>query len=147
MKIELKEFTVREVFNGYMNNAENGVIGYGGRLNIRPAYQREFIYKDKQRNAVIETVKKDFPLNVMYWADNSDGTYELLDGQQRTISVCSYINDEYSINYRFFHNLTDEEKEQLLNYKFMIYICEGKVREKLQSKKERQIKRRWLKWL
>ena len=47
MKIELHEIPVRDVVNGYVDSAENGVVGYGGRLNIRPAFQREFIYKDK----------------------------------------------------------------------------------------------------
>ena len=83
MKIVLKEITIREVANGYVNNDEEGVVGYGGKLNIRPKYQREFVYKDKQRDAVIETVQKHFPLNVMYWVKNADDTYEVLDGQQR----------------------------------------------------------------
>lgn len=56
MKIELREVTIREVCSGYINNQEGGVVGYGGRLNIRPKYQREFVYKDRQRDAVIETV-------------------------------------------------------------------------------------------
>ena len=53
MKIELHEIPVRDVVNGYVDSAENGVVGYGGKLNIRPAFQREFIYKDKQRDEVI----------------------------------------------------------------------------------------------
>lgn len=57
MKIELKEITVKELTDGFQDNAENGVVGYGGRLDVRPPYQREFIYKDKQRDAVIETVQ------------------------------------------------------------------------------------------
>ena len=64
MKIELNEITVRELTNGYEDNAENGVVGFGGRLDIRPAFQREFIYKDKQRDAVINTLTKDYPLNI-----------------------------------------------------------------------------------
>lgn len=87
MKIQLKEIPVCEVAQNFVNNEEEGVIGYDGKLNIRPKYQREFIYKDAQRDAVIDTVRKDFPLNVMYWAVNEDGTYEVLDGQQRTISL------------------------------------------------------------
>ena len=47
MKIELHEIPVREVAEGYVDLAENGVRGYGGRLNIRPAFQREFIYRDR----------------------------------------------------------------------------------------------------
>ncbi|MDR0566876.1 MAG: HNH endonuclease, partial [Prevotellaceae bacterium] len=68
MKIELKEITIHELTDGYKDDGENGVVGYGGRLDIRPPYQREFIYKDKQRDAVIDTVTNGFPLNVMYWA-------------------------------------------------------------------------------
>lgn len=90
MKIELKEITVKELTEGYQDNSEAGVVGFGGNLDIRPVYQREFIYKDKQRDAVIDTVRKDFPLNVMYWAVREDGNYEVIDGQQRTISLCQY---------------------------------------------------------
>ena len=86
MKIELHEITVRELAEGYKDCQEEGVFGYGGRLNIRPPYQREFVYKDKQRDAVIATVRDNFPLNVMYWAVRGDGTFEVIDGQQRTIS-------------------------------------------------------------
>lgn len=95
MKIKLHEIPVREVVEGYKDSAENGVTGYNGRLNIRPAFQREFIYKDKQRDEVIRTVRKDFPLNVMYWVPSDDGIFEVLDGQQRTISICQYVPGSY----------------------------------------------------
>ena len=131
MKIELHNITIREVVNGYVDSAENGVVGYGGKLNIRPAFQREFVYKEVQRNAVIETVVKGFPLNVMYWVEDENGNYELLDGQQRTISICQYVNGDFSINSRAFHNLTHTEKEQILDYNLMIYICKGNDKEKL----------------
>jgi hypothetical protein len=131
MIIELKEITIRDVVKGYINNDESGCIAYNTKLNIRPAYQREFVYKEKQRNAVIETVKKNFPLNVMYWVQNEDGTFEVLDGQQRTISICEYIAGNFSLDYQYFHNLEDEEKEKILDYKLMIYFCEGENREKL----------------
>lgn len=131
MIIELKEITIRDVVKGYINNDESGCMAYDGRLNIRPAYQREFVYKEKQRNAVIETVKKNFPLNVMYWVKNEDGTFEVLDGQQRTISICEYIAGNFSLDYQYFHNLENEEKERILDYKLMVYFCEGENREKL----------------
>ena len=73
MKIKLHEIPVRDVVNGYIDSAENGVVGYGGKLNIRPAFQREFIYKDKQRDEVVRTIRKDFPLNVMYWVKSDNG--------------------------------------------------------------------------
>ena len=132
MKIELKEIAVRELANGFKDNAEDGVIGFGGILDIRPPYQREFIYKDKQRDSVIETIIKNFPLNVMYWAVREDGTFEVIDGQQRTISVCQFINGDFAYMFRYFHNLTEDEKQQILDYKLMVYVCSGKESEKLQ---------------
>ena len=130
MKIELHEIPIKEVFKGYKDSAENGIVAYDGLLNVRPAFQREFVYKDKQRDEVIKTIKKNFPLNVMYWV-KSDTGYEMLDGQQRTISFCQYINGDFSIDYQYFHNLEKEEQEQILNYPLMIYICEGTNKEKL----------------
>jgi len=131
MKVELQEITVGEVAERYVDNAEEGVVGYDGRLNIRPKYQREFVYDEKKRNAVIDTIFKGFPLNVIYWVKNEDGSFEVLDGQQRTISFCQYVNGDFSINNRAFHNLTETEKQQILNYKLMVYFCEGNDKEKL----------------
>lgn len=131
MEIKLHELTVREIAENYIDNAENGVIGYNGRLNIRPKYQREFVYKEKQRDAVIETIVKGFPLNVMYWVKNSDDDFEVLDGQQRTISFCQYVNGDFSLNNRAFHNLTQTEQQQILDYKVMVYFCDGNDKEKL----------------
>lgn len=131
MKIDLHEITVREVAQNYVDNAEEGVVGFNGRLNIRPKYQREFVYDEKKRNAVIDTIRKNFPLNVIYWVKNGDGTFEVLDGQQRTISFCQYVCGDFSIDNRAFHNLTNTEKEQILDYKLMVYFCEGNDREKL----------------
>lgn len=132
MKIELKKITVAELSNGYQDNAEAGVVGFGGKLDIRPAFQREFVYKDKQRDAVINTVTKDFPLNVMYWAVRDDGSFEVIDGQQRTISLCQYVAGDFSINGLAFHNLTKDKQEQILKYPLMIYLCSGTDSEKLE---------------
>lgn len=131
MKIELHKIKIRDVVNGYQDSAEEGVTAYNGKLDIRPKYQREFVYSGKQRDAVIETVKNGFPLNVMYWVKTDQGNFEVLDGQQRTISIGQYVNGDFSLNDRFFHNLTDEEQNQILDYELMIYFCEGTDKERL----------------
>ncbi|MFH1984750.1 MAG: DUF262 domain-containing protein [Pseudomonadota bacterium] len=131
MKIELKEITVQKLTDGFADNDEHGVVAYGGYLDIRPPYQREFIYKDKQRDAVIDSVRKDFPLNVMYWAVRNDGHYEVIDGQQRTISICQYVNGDFSIVGLAFHNLQNDQQQQILDYKLMVYFCSGTDSEKL----------------
>lgn len=132
MKIEPREITVAELFKSYKDKGEDGVFGYGGKLNIRPPYQREFVYKDKQREAVVHTVKRNYPLNVMYWANNGNDEYEVIDGQQRTISICQYVNGDYAYDMKYFHNLTSSEKDEILNYKLMVYVCTGTDKEKLE---------------
>ncbi len=135
MKIELKPVTIRDVAENYVDNDEDGVVGYDGKLNIRPKYQREFVYDAKQRAAVMATIRKGFPLNVMYWAVNEDGTFEVLDGQQRTISFCQYVAGDFSIEIdghpMAFHNLTQPLKDQILDYPLMVYVCEGNDQDKL----------------
>lgn len=131
MKIDLHKIPVRDVIVGYKDSAEEGVVAYGGKLDIRPKYQREFVYTGKQRDAVLETVKNGFPLNVMYWVKTDQGNFEVMDGQQRTISIGQYVNGDFSLGDRFFHNLTKEEQNKILDYELMIYFCEGTDKERL----------------
>lgn len=131
MKIELKPIPIRELVAGYADNEEEGVVGYGGRLNIRPPYQREFVYKDKQRDAVIDTVTKGFPLNSIYWVDNGNNTFEVLDGQQRILSICQFCEGDFSLNKRYYENLTVSEQKRILDYNLMVYFCKGTDEDKL----------------
>lgn len=132
MTINLIQIKVSDIFNGYTDNGEEGVFAFGGKLTVRPVYQREFVYKDKQRDAVIDTVRKGFPLNTMYWVKTGDAQYELLDGQQRTLSICQFVNGDFSFNFQYFKGLTKEEQQQILDYELQIYICEGTDKEKLE---------------
>lgn len=131
MNIALKEITVRELVNGYKDNNDDGVVGFGGKLDIRPPYQREFVYNEKEKTAVIDTLTKNFPLNVMYWAVREDGNYEVIDGQQRTVSICQFLSNDFFFEEMTFANLPSDKQEQILNYKLMVYFCSGAPSEKL----------------
>jgi hypothetical protein len=138
MNITLNEISVRELTEGYRDNQEGGVSGYDGKLDIRPPFQREFVYDDKKRAAVIDTLYKGFPLNVMYWAEKSDGNFEIIDGQQRTISICQFVQGRFSFLFKdihnapmYFHNLRPEIQKRLLDYKLTVYQCSGTDTEKL----------------
>ena len=132
MKIEERKIKVKDLYEGYFNDDEEGVVGYHEKLNIRPKYQREFVYKDAQRNEVIRTVKKGFPLNVFYWSKNEDGTFEMLDGQQRTISICEYLDGNYTVDGMLFDNLPKDIRDKILNYELYVYVCTGTESEKLE---------------
>lgn len=138
MRITKKTITVRDLCQNYRDDNEGGVYGYDNGehiLVLRPKYQREFIYPDKKRDAVIDTIMNGFPLGIMYWSKVDENTFECLDGQQRSISICQYVNSDYPVKFngndRFFHNLNEEEQENILNYELEIRICEGSEEEKL----------------
>lgn len=138
MKVEQRSVPVRDLVDGYSDDGAGGVVGYGRRLDIRPPFQREFVYKPAQRDAVIDTIWRGFPLNSMYWADRGDDRYEVIDGQQRTISIAQYVRDEFSHlpiiggNARFFGNLADDEQSRILDYELTVYVCQGSPAEKLE---------------
>lgn len=147
MRIEKMTITIPELIKGYAEKGregEDGVVAYGGLLDVRPPYQRNFIYNYKEQCEVIRTISKGFPLNVMYWSKTPDGRFELMDGQQRTISICRYFADGYNTysvgdlgvghdNEFFAHNLRNtypRKYEEMLAYdKLEIYVCEGTAEE------------------
>lgn len=131
MDIKQIEVTIAELVAGYVDNDIGGVVAYNGKLDVRPPYQREFVYKEKQRDAVISTVLKGYPLNTMYWAARDDGKAEIIDGQQRTVSVCRFCDNRFSFNNRFFRNMESDERDKILSYKLQIYLCTGTDSEKL----------------
>ena len=135
MTIKQIEVTVGEIVKGYVNNDEQGVRGYNGLLDIRPPYQREFIYNDKEQQAVITTVLHGYPLNVMYWVRRSDDAecpYEVMDGQQRTLSLCEYVDGKFSYDFKNFFNQPEDIQRRILDYPLTVYVCEGEASEKLE---------------
>ena len=131
MKIEMHDVTIRELVDGYRDEGDDGVFGYGGRLDIRPPCQREFVYDEKDRVAVIDSIMNDFPLNVMYWVEREDGGYEVMDGQQRTVSIGQFFCGDFFYNMRYFHNFEPEERERFLDYRLKVYFCSGTNEEKI----------------
>lgn len=141
MKIELQEITIRDLYAGYANSGYEGVVGYGGTLDIRPKFQREFVYDHARQQAVISTILSGFPLNVMYWSKKTnlltgEEAFEMLDGQQRTMSICEYLEGSFSVlvngNPKNFDNLSLQDQERVLDYKLMVYHCEGSEDEQLE---------------
>lgn len=143
MKISTPVITIRDLVNGYCDNGQGGVVGLGGKLNIRPAYQRAFVYEPADRDRVMMSVYNGLPLNSMYWAQNPDGSFEVIDGQQRIISICQYLTNNdgngnpIAINFnkklnQLFSGLSPEKQNEILDYRLQVYLCSGTDDEKLE---------------
>ena len=146
MEIKRIAVSIRDLCKGYVNETETdiekGVYAYDGKLCVRPAFQRSFVYDKNQENAVIDTIIKGFPLNIMYWVDNGDGTYDCLDGQQRTISICNFADGITSYQGKQMPNpnqhyyITNLERlglaDKFYDYELEVYICKGDKIEQLE---------------
>lgn len=141
MRLDEVKITVNDIvlFNkqtsecdGFIDKGEEGVFGMNYNLNIRPKFQREFIYEQKGIEKVIETVRDGLPLGLIYFVKTKEGKYEILDGQQRILSLCKYIDGNSDISAEwpekgrvYFDNLSDEEMNKLIDYPLSVCICEG----------------------
>lgn len=131
MDVTQRTVTVRELCEGYFNDEEEGVVAYDELLDVRPPYQREFVYKPAQRDEVIRSVLAGFPLSVFYWASAPGGKFEMLDGQQRTMSICEYVDGSFTVDDMLFDNLPKDRRDAILDYELIVYVCDGTDSEKL----------------
>lgn len=131
MKVVAKSFTLKEIASGYSEDPiTNSVVGMDGLLDIRPKYQREFRYSKDKQNKLIQSVLSNYPISIMYWVQigvNSDGEpkYEVLDGQQRLISLCRFITQGSTVPFGDDIVSYDGSPELIDGYdKLTIYVCE-----------------------
>ena len=137
MKISPEKILIRELVDGYGKDEEGRVVGWGGKLDIRPPYQREYIHENNAefKENLIKSVYFQRPINLIYFAKTGKETYELLDGQQRILTICKYVIErEFSIELEgkicYFGQLEAEENDnRIWDYSVHVHICEGEVKE------------------
>ena len=134
MKTILKQYTVRELCDGfqYSDVDGKGLYGLGGQLTIQPEYQRNYLYSDNKGErevAVIDSVLKEYPLGLIYFNQLEDGRLEVLDGQQRITSLGRYVTKKFSVPYGGhmckIHALPDDKQQLIWDTKLLVYICKG----------------------
>lgn len=138
MKTELRtDFTVEQICKGFVYNELEGkrLYGLNGDLVIQPEYQRNYMYAECKKDvAVIDSILKGYPLGLIYFNRRPDGTYEILDGQQRITSIGRYVTEKFTVKdangmEQFFAGLDDEIKKKINETHLLIYTCEGEENE------------------
>lgn len=127
-------WTVADICEGFIfdKNEGKGLFGLSGDLIIQPEYQRNYIYGDGKKDvAVVESLLKGYPLGLIYFVKNTDGKYEVLDGQQRITSFARFVKKswpfavEWNGKTRYMDSLDKDEQDKILNTQLTIYVCEG----------------------
>ncbi len=134
MKTTLKtNITVKDICGGFEYNEfeGKGLFGLSGRLTIQPEYQRNYLYKDEEREAgVVESILKGYPIGLIYFNKVGSDKFEVLDGQQRITSIGRFLTHKFAIRdengmEQYFDALPAEKQAKIENTKLLIYECEG----------------------
>jgi hypothetical protein len=115
---QAKDFSIREFLT--MKN--------DGELLLQPTYQRNYVATDLIASKLIESILLDVPIPVVYLAEEQDGSYSVIDGQQRLTSFLSFLDGKFpdnrpfklsglkvlpEINRRFFIDLDSELQKKI----------------------------------
>ncbi len=137
MKTNLRtDITIEDICKGfeYNDNQGKGLFGLDGTLVIQPEYQRHYIYQEANKEAdVIASILAGYPLGLIYFNVVDDGSFEVLDGQQRITSIGRFVKGLFSIEFngnRYkFSSLSKEDRTLIKQTKLLIYECKGKEAE------------------
>lgn len=133
MITNLKQYTVRQIIDGFVYNEleGKGLFGLSGKLTIQPEYQRNYIYADGKKDvAVIESLLKGYPLGLIYFNKVSDDRLEVLDGQQRITSVGRFVTNKFAVRdengmEQYFSGIAADKQAKIMDANLLIYECEG----------------------
>lgn len=97
-------------------------------INLHPSYQRNFIWGKKDQTLLVDSINNNFPMPNFFIRDMRDGTFEMIDGQQRATTILKYIKNEFTDSNR--HKFSDIDNNKFLDYKLnvvLVYESDVKV--------------------
>lgn len=65
-----------------------------GDLVLNPDYQRLYRWEPEKASRFVESILLNIPVPVVYFAEEADGTFSVIDGQQRLTSLLNFIKPE-----------------------------------------------------
>lgn len=108
-----------------------------GRLVLRPAFQRKFVWTHEHQEDFIDTILNGFPFPEIYVCEGGVDlkklrtTRHVIDGQQRLTTIKKYIEGDHEkalTKVPTYESLSDERKQDFLSYQIVMRDI-GKVSE------------------
>jgi hypothetical protein len=103
-----------------------------GKIEIKPPFQRNPVWTERQKSYLIDSVLNGYPIPELYIQEvvDEDGNsnYVIVDGQQRMRSVLDFLDDKFGMNREdspqfngaHFKDLTAEQKRAFFSYNFVV---------------------------
>lgn len=127
MKTRLQFLTIKELIEGFEFSTQlnKGLYGMDGKLVIQPEYQRNYVYKEDQQEALIRSLLQGLPIGLMYFVSKGDATYEVLDGQQRITTIGRYATGRLFVDDHDLNSLPEDQQLAFLSSEVIVHFCEG----------------------
>lgn len=87
IRITTKSFSLREVVE-QINQQE---------IDLAPDFQRDFVWTRRQTTRLIESILLGIPLPTLYFSQERDGRYQVVDGVRRLWAIRSFMSDEHML--------------------------------------------------
>ena len=99
-EVELNEDNKRKLYVDKVDKSTSDLFRMivEGELNLQPDYQRKFVWDKKTMSKFIESLLLSIPIPTIFLAENSNDTFEVIDGQQRLTTIFAFMKSKFSIN-------------------------------------------------
>lgn len=87
IKIDRQQFSIFEIKRRYDR----------GAICLDPDFQRNYVWKTKQKSELIESVIMGIPLPLIYLAETMQGTLVIVDGRQRLTTFFDYMDNKFAL--------------------------------------------------
>lgn len=68
------------------------------KLNLRPDFQRNFIWNRKKQSLLIESLMLKIPIPAFYFDEDSEGNRTVIDGLQRLSTISDFLEGKFRLN-------------------------------------------------
>ncbi|MEK6250703.1 MAG: DUF262 domain-containing protein [Actinomycetota bacterium] len=116
-----------------------------GQLELRPIFQRNLVWLDPQKSALIDTILRGYPIPELYMQDVTDSEgqekHYVIDGQQRITACMEFVNSDFELKAdespdwaeMSYEDLSEADRKKIWSYAFVTRvvppIAEGELRE------------------
>lgn len=111
-------------------------------IETAPDFQRESVWRQKQKSELIESVLMGIPIPVFYFFEKKDGKIQIVDGKQRISTFMDFMNDQFdlkqlniikSIRGKKFSSLELIQQRKIEDYQIDAYIIQPPTPEQVNS--------------
>ena len=92
------------------------------QIDLHPPYQRNFVWTLKDQKQLIDSIMRGYPLPNFIIYLRGDGSYEMVDGQQRATTISKYVKNEFPNTQKQYYR--DIDQSQLLDYALIFVVID-----------------------